>query len=81
MKTCVKKVSAASGIKLEYARIGDRRDEAGRLADTGWERERIKELLAPLVKEAVQKQWKEQQDYYKSRPSLAARQLGQMFVA
>ena len=38
-------------------------------------------MIAPLVKEAVKKQMKEQQEYYRSRPSLAAKQVEQVFGA
>lgn len=39
------------------------------------EREKMKEALLPFVREAVKKQLKEEREYYRSRPSLAARQL------
>ncbi len=78
MKTYVKGVSAAPPINMEYAPLRDQRAGGGERPSPGRERERIKEMLAPLVKEAVQKQLKEQQDYYRSRPSLAAKQMGQI---
>lgn len=34
-----------------------------------------------MAREAVQRQMKEQQEYYRSRPSLAARQMEQIFGA
>ncbi len=81
MRTSVMRVAAAPGLHMEYARLKGGRMEAGKLPDAARERERIREMLVPLVREAVQRQWKEQQDYYRSRPSLAARQIGQMFGA
>lgn len=80
MRTNVKAVVTAPHIHMEYASRKSVRTEDGG-ADIGKERERIKEMLIPLVKEAVQRQMKEQQDYYKSRPSLAARQMEQLFGA
>lgn len=39
------------------------------------EREKMKEALLPFVRETVKKQLKEEREYYRSRPSLAARQM------
>lgn len=64
---------------MEYALLGRRRTESSGPQEPG--RERLKELLLPMVREAVQKQLKEQQDYYRSRPSLALRQAEQIFGA
>lgn len=47
--------------------------------DWGRERDRMKEALLPFVREAVKKQLKEEREYYRSRPSLAARQLESTF--
>ncbi|MCM1057184.1 MAG: hypothetical protein NC517_06205 [Firmicutes bacterium] len=44
-------------------------------ADTRAEREKLKEALLPFVRETVKKQLKEEREYYRSRPLLAARQL------
>ena len=38
-------------------------------------------MLLPYIKEAVKKQLKEEREYYRSRPSLAAKQAEQMFGA
>lgn len=69
------------GIHLEYARQGG--SGAVRTEGVDWsrERERLKESLLPFVKEAVQKQLKEEREYYKSRPSLAAKHMEQLFGA
>ena len=81
MKTQVKKIAAGQSVRLEYAHAGNGRAETGERPNPEREREKIREMIAVLVKQAVQKQWKEQQDYYKSRPSLAVRQMEQMFGA
>lgn len=81
MKIHMKGVAAAPRVDMEYALPKSGRPEPGEPPDTGRERERIREMLLPLVKEAVQKQLREQQDYYRSRPSLAAKQLEQVFGA
>lgn len=81
MKTHVKGVAAAPHMNMVYASPRREKNGAGHQPDFGREREQIKEMLVPLVKEAVQRQLKEQQDYYRSRPSLAARQLEQVFGA
>ena len=70
MRTQVKKAVCAGQETMEYALLGRRRTESSGPQEPG--RERLKELLLPMVREAVQKQLKEQQDYYRSRPSLAA---------
>lgn len=79
MKTRVKGIVNAPHMILEYASPKRERTDARQRPDPGREKERMKELLAPLVKEAVRRQLKEQQDYYRSRPSLAARQMEQIF--
>lgn len=81
MRTQVRSVIAAAKIPMEYAYPKCRRAEDGPRPEAGMEKEKIREMLIPLVKEAVQRQQKEQQDYYKSRPSMAARQLEQIFGA
>lgn len=40
------------------------------------DKDRLKEQLAPFIRETVQKVLKEEREYYKSRPSLAARHYG-----
>ena len=47
--------------------------------DWGRERTKIKEALLPFVREAVKKQMKEEREYFRSRPSLAARQFESIF--
>ena len=39
------------------------------------EREKMKEALLPFVRETVKKQLREEREYYRSRPSMAAKQL------
>lgn len=81
MRTHVKGLLIAPGMCMEYASPKRERTEAGESRDITREKERIREILLPLVKEAVQRQMKEQQDYYRTRPSLAARQMEQLFGA
>lgn len=80
MRTKVKEVIAAPGISLEYALAKDRSTARGQI-NLEQEREKLREMASVLVKQAVQKQLKEQQNYYKSRPSLAARQMERIFGA
>lgn len=81
MKTQIQSVVFAAQIPLEYA-LPKGQSAGSRLRpEPGREREKIREMLIPLVKETVQRQLKEQQDYYRSRPSLAARQMEQIFGA
>lgn len=65
----------SESICREYAGFGSHR--AGRQEKTDFraEREKMKEALLPFVRETVKKQMKEEREYYRSRPSLAARQL------
>lgn len=81
MRLYVKEVVAAPRVNMEYAFPGGQKAGAGQPPDTARDRDKIRELLIPLVKEAVQKQLREQQDYYRSRPSLAAKQVEQIFGA
>lgn len=69
------------GICREYAGSGDRRGKNQEKTDWNKEREKMKEMLLRFVKEAVKKQLKEEREYYKSRPSLAARQAESIFGA
>lgn len=59
----------------EYARPGSRAPQRQEKPDSRRERDKMKETLLPLVREAVKKQLKEEREYYRSRPSQAARQL------
>lgn len=78
MRTQVKAVTPAPHVPMEYALSKSGRTAGGR-PEAGREKEKISSLLASLVKQEVKKQLKEQQDYYKSRPSFAAKQMEQMF--
>lgn len=76
MKTQVMPVRADSdSICREYARPGGRLPQKQERPDFRREREKMKEALLPFVRETVKKQLKEEREYYRSRPSLAARQL------
>lgn len=81
MKTSVLRVVPGPHVNMEYAARRSAGPGSGRQPDVALERERIREMIAPLVKEAVKKQMKEQQEYYRSRPSLAAKQVEQVFGA
>ena len=81
MRTQVRRVVSAAQLPLEYAIPKAQSTESRQRPEAGREKEKIKEMLIPLVKAAVQRELREQQDYYKSRPSLAARQMEQIFGA
>lgn len=66
-------------ILLEYSGREERGQKAENREDWNRERERLKEQLISYLKEAVKKQWKEQQEYYRSRPSLAAKHFESLF--
>lgn len=59
----------------EYAGFRSRSEQTQDRIDLRAEREKIKAALLPFVRETVKKQMKEEREYYRSRPSLAARQL------
>ncbi|MCM1100735.1 MAG: hypothetical protein NC079_02705 [Clostridium sp.] len=63
---------------LEYARPGG---GAGRMESPNWgrEREKLKESLLPFVRESVRKLLREERAYYRSRPSMAAKYMEQVF--
>lgn len=63
----------------EYALPGGSREKEGGKSDGRRELEKMKEALLPFVRETVKKQLKEEREYYKSRPALAARQLEGIF--
>lgn len=65
----------SENICREYARPGGRPMQKREKPDLKQERDKIREALLPLVRETVKKQMKEEREYYRSRPSLAARQL------
>ncbi len=76
IKTQVLSVLADSGTACrEYAGPGRSQERRQEKVDLKREREKLKESLLPFVREAVRKQLKEEREYYRSRPSLAARQL------
>lgn len=81
MRTQVRSVATAEQIPMVYALPKGQNAEGRSRPEPGREKEKVREMLIPLVKETVQRQLKEQQDYYKSRPSLAVRQLEQIFGA
>lgn len=70
---------SSESICRDYALWG--RCGADRQEKTDWDRERekMKGMLLPLVKEMVKKQLKEEQEYYRSRPTMAAKQLENTF--
>lgn len=59
----------------DYAGPGSKTAPRQEKTDLKAEREKMKEVLLPFVRETVKKQLKEEREYYRSRPSLAARQL------
>ncbi len=80
IKTQVYRVSvAAEGVCKAYAAAGCRQGAEREKTDWNREREKLKEMLLPFVKEAVKKQLKEEREYYRSRPSLAAKQAESIF--
>lgn len=81
MRMQVRSVVTAMQIPMVYALPRGQNADGFSRPEPGKDKEKVREMLIPLVKEAVQRQLKEQQDYYKSRPSLAARQLEQIFGA
>lgn len=74
-------VPVREGTCREYAHPGGRKEKNQEKTDWNKEREKMKEMLLPFVKEAVKKQLKEEREYYKSRPSLAAKQAENIFGA
>lgn len=65
----------SESICREYAGFRSRSAQRQEKIDFKAEREKMKEALIPFVRETVKKQLKEEREYYRSRPSLAARQL------
>ncbi|MCM1192403.1 MAG: hypothetical protein NC123_10790 [Butyrivibrio sp.] len=65
----------AESLCREYAGFGIRSGQRQEKINLKAEREKLKEALLPFVREAVKKQLKDEKEYYRSRPSLAARQL------
>jgi len=80
MRTQVKSVVMASRTPMEYA-VSKAKSAGAEHLKPELEKEKIKDMVQSLVKQAVQKQLKEQQEYYRSRPSQAARQMEQIFGA
>lgn len=81
MKTQVQPVKLSMGPRLEYALPRGRGSEGRGRQEPGIDRGKLREMLTAMAREAVQRQMKEQQEYYRSRPSLAARQMEQIFGA
>lgn len=79
MKTQVKGVNYASGICFEYALSKSRRPEMREHPFSGREREKMKEMMLPVMKDMLLRQLKELQEYYRSRPSQAAKYIEQIF--
>lgn len=76
IKTQVQSVLTDSGTACtEYAGPGRSQERRQEKTDFRREREKLRESLLPFVREAVRKQLKEEREYYRSRPSLAARQM------
>lgn len=76
----VKEVRITSeSICRDYALPGGRGAGIREKIDWDRERERMKTMLLPFVKETIKKQLKEEQEYYRSRPSMAAKQLENTF--
>lgn len=76
MKTQVMPVCRDSeSMCREYAGFRSRSAQMREKVDFKAEREKMKDALLPFVRETVKKQLKEEREYYRSRPSLAARQL------
>lgn len=68
-------------VRLVYAAKTGGSGGGVRQPDWNGEREKLKEQLLPYIREAVKKQFKEEREYYKTRPSLAAKQLEGIFGA
>lgn len=68
-------ISETESLSLEYAHKSASMGKQMTQPDANRERERMKEQLLPFVKETVKKMLKEEREYYKSRPSQAARQF------
>ncbi len=82
MKTQVKAVVTQPGNACrDYACPGGRSVGRQERIDWGREREKMREALLPFVRETVQKQMKEEREYYRSRPSQAVRRLESIFGA
>ncbi len=65
----------SESICRDYAGRGSKAASEQEKIDLKAEREKMKEALLPFVRETVKKQLKEEREYYRSRPSLAARQM------
>lgn len=68
-------------VRLVYAGKTGGSAGGGHQPDWNGEREKLKEQLLPYIRETVKKQFKEEREYYKTRPSLAAKQLESIFGA
>lgn len=76
----IKPVQPLSGsVCLEYARRDSQIKNKPAEEDFNRERERMKAQLLPFVKDTVKRLLKEEREYYKSRPSLAAKQFESSF--
>lgn len=80
ISTQVKGIHVASeGLCRDYAFPGRREADRPERIDWDREREKMKTMLLPFVKETIKKQMKEEQEYYRSRPTMAAKQLENTF--
>lgn len=80
LNTQVKEVRISSeSVCRDYAFPGGCGTDRQKKPDWDREREKIKGMLLPLVKEMVKKQLKEEQEYYRSRPTMATKQLENTF--
>ena len=70
---------SSEGICRDYALPGRRGADRQEKPDWDREREKMKGMLLPFVKEMIKKQLKEEQEYYRSRPTMAAKQLENTF--
>lgn len=70
---------SSESICRDYALPGRCRTERPKEPDWDREREKMKGMFLPLVKEMIKKQLKEEQEYYRSRPTMAAKQLENTF--
>lgn len=69
----------STGGSLEYAqKHRDRENPAANAVSRKREQERFLEDMTPYLKELIKKLLKEERDYYKSRPSLAAKYYGEV---
>lgn len=80
LNTQVKAVRVSSEDKRrDYALLGRRDVYMREKPDWDRDREKIKGMILPFVKEMIKKQMKEEREYYRSRPTMAAKQMEDTF--